>query len=551
MRATPTRPAGHEEVLVDGRVSGDGPWRIALGALAVVIVLVLAAVNRHLTFLADDWSFLAGRVGISADTYLQPHNEHLSAVPVLIYQVLRGIFGTTNYLPYQLVALAAHLAVCGLVWLLCARRVGPWVALAPAAVVGLLGPATEDLLWAFQMGYFLAMASGLAAWALLERGGTRRDLGACVLLVLSLASASAGVGLVAGSVVLLLLHPTRWRRLWVVIVPTALYLLWYLGYGAPAPSADWSRVPGYMAGSLSAALASLAGLAQPPPDTTTPSLVDTTYGRPLAVVCVLGLGWLHARNGRLPALACAALGAALTLWFFIALEVLGVFRSPESTRYQYFGAVLLLVAAAALAPGWRPTPPARVLGVLALAWVLVSNTLMLHDGSVEAEAQAVVTRADLAALDIARPVVEPAHISVDFFVLPMTAGSYFSLADAHGTVAYSEPQLAAAPEAARLRADLVLVDAERLAARASGRVAVTGCVPVGGVLTTGPGTYVVRSPGAAPTLRGARFADVARPAISAPAGTSLLTLPRDASARPWRLALAGPAGATICRRAGA
>src|SRR4029078_5726307 len=109
-----------------------------------------------------------------------------------------------------------------IVYVLSRRRIGPWWALVPLALV-LVSRGWEPLLWAFQMGQLLSILCWLGALLALDRRDWRGDLTTSVLLVVALASSSFAPPLVLAVAVELVLS-RRWRTLWVLIAPAAAYL---------------------------------------------------------------------------------------------------------------------------------------------------------------------------------------------------------------------------------------------------------------------------------------------------------------------------------------
>ena len=134
-------------------------------------------------------------------------------------------------LPYRVVSTALFLLSAALLFVFLRRRVGDWPAVAATAIVLFLGAAWEDLLWSFQMTYFGSMAAGLGALLALERGDRRGEAVACALLVVSVVFGSLGLSFAIGAAVYVLLLPERRRRLYVFLVPLAVYALWWLGWG--------------------------------------------------------------------------------------------------------------------------------------------------------------------------------------------------------------------------------------------------------------------------------------------------------------------------------
>lgn len=134
---------------------------------------LLAVEARGLTFSADDWQFILDRRSLSLDVLFQPHLQHLSAIPILLYRALITVFGTHSYVPLIALLLLVHGCACVLLYALARRHVGPWAALVPEAILLLLGPAWHDLLWAFQVAYIGSVAAGFGALLTLRSGGGR------------------------------------------------------------------------------------------------------------------------------------------------------------------------------------------------------------------------------------------------------------------------------------------------------------------------------------------------------------------------------------------
>jgi hypothetical protein len=336
-------------------------WRpvvLALGAL-----LLLVWLGRDMTFYHDDWALILKR-DLSIKGILAPHNEHLSATLVVLYRVLIGTVGLGSYWPYLGVTFALHLVVASLVYVIVRREASAGWALGAMAVMLLLGSGGDDILWAFQTASVGAVAAGIAAILV----APRRPGVAAALLTVAMATSGASLAFLVGTGVHLLL--TRPRALPWLLVPTGLYLAWYVAFGASgiaalrSPSLD--GVPAYVAVGLTAAAAGAVG-------TTTP-LVGLV-GCVALVVAALRL-W------PVPPIALALMAAGVA-FFFIA----GLVRAelgPEQAaapRYVYIVAPAFLVAGAILLAR-LPRPAGAWLGAAVLAFALVGNVGLLlatHD----------------------------------------------------------------------------------------------------------------------------------------------------------------------------
>lgn len=546
------------------------PATAVLAALMLLSAAVLLYAGRHLTFFYDEWNFILTRRGESVGTYLDPHNGHLSLFPVVVYKVLFKLVGLRHYTPYQVVLVVLHLLGCGLLYVLARRRIGPWLALLPATLLLFMGTAWQDLLWPFQMGYLGSIAGGLGAMALLDRGVAPRDGLAMALLIWSMASSSVGIPFLLACAVLLLVSRQPWRRFWVVAVPAALYVLWYIGWGTSEQTTRDAilAAPQYVANAASGAAAGIAGLD------------DTTWGPALALALfgAVTVGWHARRRGApTPMLLAAAVGALL-FWLLTAV-VRADAAEPDASRYVYVGAffIMLIVAEACLGLG-TVTPWFALAAVLVLGAV-ISNINALRSGEEGMRAADASVRASLAAVQIAAPVVSPAFSPNPGDAPQITAGPYLAAVRALGSPALTLGELERAPETIRLGADGVLEQAEAIhESQLSGPV--TGAAPVsvtgesGGQATprgmcqvfrpTAAGAYVDiqvtpgsqvllgAKAGPGPTVYLRRFAsDFGPPPLTPGAGASgaLIAFPDDrAPTEPWELRIAPSRIVEICVR---
>jgi MFS family permease len=538
-----------------------------LGLALLAAAVALLSYGHGLTWFQDSWEFLMNRRDFSADALLTPHNEHIVLIPVLITQLSLRLFGMDSMLPEQVVLTALLLGTAALVFVYVRRRVGPWPALMAALLLAFLGPAWQDLLWPFQIGFAGSALTGVAMLLALEREDRRWDAAACALLALSIGFSSLGLAFAVAAAVDILQRRRSlgWRRAYVVAVPLALYALWYLGWGHDAEnhlSAHNALVsPRYVVEGLSAAIGSLLALA---------TIFDEAVGRShwgyAALAVLVGLAvFARVRGRRFAPGLWPVLAAAATFWFLAGFNAIPG-REAWSSRYLYVGALFVLLIAAELLKGVRPSRWALVAGGAATLVVVGFNLVPLREGRDFFKAQTVLTRADLGAIEIAAGSVEPGfrlppEIAGTSFLNEIEAGEYLTAVDEYGSPAYTPAELADAPEAGRKQADLVLANALPLSIEASapaGSGAGGRCVEVSGAagpdaspLPLRPGVTTVEfAPGGPGTIRLRRFAAAEYPLVSegiAGGSTTRLNVPRDRSARPWLLQAEAAQGATVCR----
>ena len=356
-------------------------------SLAVAFVILLE-VNRGQWFNADEWAFLVDRhvVGTGGRGLWEPHNEHWSTIPILMYRGLFSVFGVRTYVPYLLVLLAVNLATAHLLWRLL-RRVGVHTLLATgvAFAFALLGAGWENLTAAFQMSLLGSLALGLLALLLLPERGSfgRTDVYVVGLLVASLMTSGVGVTMTA-VVTLAALLARGWRTAAaIVVVPAALYAIWFTVEGRHAPTrgsetfGDIVRgAPGYVWRGLT-------------------DLVDRTVGLTGAgaIILVLLVAWL-ARAARpseppWPLVVATASGAVAFLGLVsLRRQTFGIDNAGAS-RYAQIVIALLLPAAVLAAQRLLDGRPLRVVlltsGVALLTVVAITRLYEAADGQAPVE----------------------------------------------------------------------------------------------------------------------------------------------------------------------
>jgi hypothetical protein len=531
---------------------------VAMAATAAMILVLTSG----FTFLQDSWDFLIARQDLTVDSLLTPHNEHLVAVPALITWVQIELFGMSSALPEYLILIAFLLGTAGLFYVYVERRVGPWLALFATLLLLGFGPGWEALLWPFEITFVGPVFFGIAALLALEREDRRGDLAACVFLVLGLGFSGLGVPFAVGAAVAILLGRREdWlRRAYVVVVPALLFIVWWLGWGRDAEThvtfENILEAPRFVAEAVAAVTGALVGLGTDP----ITSVTDPVWGRALLVALVVVLVLRHLRRPILSPGLWPIAAAAAANWALMAFNA-APGRAPFSSRYLYVGAVFLLMILANLLRDSEPSR--RTLAVLGALTVLAlgPNLVVLAQGRNTLETQSVLTRADTAAIEIARKHVEPDfQLTPDIAGTPtlvnVYAGPYLEAVDEHGSPAYSEAELRDAPDFAGRYVDLILSQALPLSTtveRGGYTPAGTGgrCVDAGGqAIAIGPGsTRIEVPPGGEADVSLRRFASGEFPVstVAAPGGSLMvLEVPRDRSSQPWRLRVEATQGARVC-----
>ena len=548
---TASRPAANALA----RVRGE--WSPAVICLAVALCasgILLIVLGSHLVFEGDDWDVVLDRRGHSPSDFLNPHQGHLVLGVVVVYKLLLVGFGMGSPIPYHVVSTLFYLAAATLMFVYIRRRVGDWLALFGTTVILFFGASALDVLSSFQMFFSGAMAAGLGALLALERGDRRGDVAACLLLAISVSFSELGIAFSIGALVRLALDREPLApRLYVVLVPLALYGLWWLGWGHNGPSFfslhNVATTPSYVFHAVSIAIGALLGISSS--GNQAPAPVGQEWA-PGLLVAALALGaWRVWRLGRVPQGVWPVLAIGLTFWVLAGFNQ-SDFRLPDNARYLYPSGVFILLIASELLRGVRPgtLAIAAVAGLMAIA--LASNLAFLSDNYSFRKHQSQDNQGLLRALEIGAP-VNPAY-DLTLGLAELNARTYTLAVQDWGSPAYTDAELGSAPEKSRVDADRTLAAMLHLRLRPGASVAHpcrTLAASADGApgVPLGPGTITIRatgSGGAEITL--GRFSDelpVTAGAVQ-PGRPASLRIPVDRSSRDWRLGAEGSGTLIVC-----
>jgi hypothetical protein len=540
---------------------------VLLGAVLLASGAMLLVLTRDLTFFQDTWEFLINRRELTLDNLLRPHNEHIVLIPVSIELFFLHVFGMSSALPEYLLLIAMALAAAVLLFVYARRRVGPWPALMATALLLFVGPAWSDLLWPFELAFVGSVLFGIAMLLALDRDDSRGDVLACVFLAISAGFSSLGIPFMAAAAVNLFQRRRErgLRRAWFVAVPVVLFALWYLGWGHDAESHLTLRnvldSPRFVLEGLAVSLESLLGLSKAPIEQSPETVLG--WGEPLLIAAVALVVVQQIRRPGFSPGFWPVLAATATNWFLTAFNYIPG-REPSTGRYMYAAGAFTLLLAVELLRNVRFSRRAlMVMGAVTVAAV-ASNIHFFKDGSDWLKNQSVLTRADLAGIEIARNRVAPEFelapsIAGTPSLIDVFAGSYLEAEEEFGSPAYTPRELATAPEPGRRQADVVISQALPLStstssgAGAPGKACALGGGPGGPQDTAvGPGvTKILAEPGPQVSISLARYAEPDEyPVQTAGApgnSTTLLTIPRDGSDVPWRLHIEAQQPVYVCR----
>lgn len=464
---------------------------LVLAMTTAAVWLLLAA--RDFNFYGDEMFYYANLVTREGTTspvhgieYLfAPHNGHLVLLGRLVYEALFAAAGADNEI-FRAVEVIGVLACVGLFFAFAVRRTSPPIALALSVLLCFFGYANETLIWPFDLHTVYAAALGLGALLALERDDRRADVAGCALLVLSVFMLEVGLAFVVGAAVLVLLRPDRRRGVWIFLVPVVLYAIWWLWarhFDQPAVLfANIRLIPYELTSALGAALGCILGINPTGADTPQELVGITPGGMVAAGFAIAGLIY-RVRQGNVPATLWAFLATAIAYWLTMAAGA----RPPDSTRYVFVGALLVLLVAVDAIRHLRFGAAAVIAVFVVVALAIPANIAKYYDGRNAGLAVSRITGSEYAMLDLVGEGADPGFVPAQdpavqeagggLFV-PLAAGDYFKAADRNGSLGMSLEELRSGDPKYGAIADATLVGALGLELEAVGRPAGSGSCPV-------------------------------------------------------------------------
>lgn len=450
---------------------------VLLGVAMCISATWLMIAGKDLTFSGDDIFYYARLVTENGVThqasgleyFLAPHNGHLQLMGKLIYRALFDTVGA-NYTVFRAMEILVVFLSVLFFFILARRRVRPFAALIPAVLLLFFGYGEGSFLWPFNVHTIGALAFGLAALLALERDDRKGDVGACVLLVLAVATVEVGLAFTIAVAVSVLRRNDRRRRAWIFLVPLALFGIWWLWaqkFGqSEVDLINVHRIPIDFTNALAAVLGSIFGL-NPTGEGVDPNVTGITpWSAVLAGFAVVGLVF-RIRLGKVPNGLWVALAVVLTYWLMITLAN----RPPDSTRYLFVGAVAVFLIAASALRGFRISSTALIIAGVVAALAIPPNLAKFYDERRSSITDAENTRTEYAMLELARPRVRTDYFPADdprvgeagaVIFVPLSADTYYQAQDEFGGIGYSLDQIRGQSLEKREIADATLAGALEL-----------------------------------------------------------------------------------------
>lgn len=360
---------------------------LLLGVLLLAGAAWILYIARDAQFWSDDFAFVIFRQGHAPHVLLGSFNGHFAFFPIVSYKILLALFGMHHYWPYRVVVLIVHLVALVMVYAYTRRRVGDWAALAAVALLIIYGAAVELYVYPVNLGFQLAIATGLGALLLLDEPTTRRRaVLATVLLTIGIASSTVALPFALATIVDVARRAERRALWWVPAIPLGVYVLWSLKYGdGQLIWKNTGQVWGYTMIGIARSTGGLFAL-------------DENWGRAIGAVLLGVILWRASKVDRLAALVAGLFGFwALTA---MARAQLG---TEGAERFLYPSAVLLVVIMAEAARGVRLPLRLAVVAPLAVIGIVVANGFSSYNSADAISDIGQTTSGGLRALALAAP----------------------------------------------------------------------------------------------------------------------------------------------------
>ena len=301
-------------------------------------------INRTTWFLGDDFAILTNRYFAAASgnwsqALFLPHNDHLIALPVLVFIGLGNIFGLNNHLVYMLPAIFMHIAILFAIAIILRKRCSSTLtALSAVCCVAFMSAGFEVLMMATNMAHVAPIFLGLYQLILVDHDGdiAKRDIVAATLGVIAVLCAGTSIPLIVMIALFLVLQRQFKRAALVAAPPAMLWLMWFVKYGTLNHGLKGdtqftifnktAQIAQYVIKGMQGSLEAISHING-----------SSTF---LIILCFLGLYKHSIKSKAILMPFCMAVGSVM--FYFITGFSRVTFGAPVSSRYVYLGAIFII-----------------------------------------------------------------------------------------------------------------------------------------------------------------------------------------------------------------
>ena len=316
----------------------------SVGVVAIISFALSLWINRHTWFIGDDFAILTDRYFAASDgnwsqALLLPHNDHLVALPILVFIGLGNVFGLDNHLVYMLPAIFMHIAILLAVAIILKKRCASTLtALSAVCCVAFMSAGYEVLMMATNMAHVAPIFLGLYQLILVDHDGdiSKRDIVATLLGVIAVICAGTSIPLIVMIALFLVLQRQYKRAVLIAVPPAALWLMWFVEYGTLNHGVKGDtqyttfnkteQIAQYVIKGLQGSLEAISHIGG-----------SSTF---LIVLCFLGLYKKSIMSRAILMPFCMAVGSVL--FYSITGFSRVTFDAPTSGRYVYLGAIFII-----------------------------------------------------------------------------------------------------------------------------------------------------------------------------------------------------------------
>ena len=316
----------------------------SVGVVAIISFVLSLWINRRSWFIGDDFAILTDRYFAASDgnwsrALLLPHNDHLVALPILVFIGLGNVFGLDNHLAYMLPAIFMHIAILFATAMILKKRCASTLtALSAVCCVAFMSAGYEVLMMATNMAHVAPIFLGLYQLILVDHDGdiSKRDIVATLLGVIAVICAGTSIPIIAIIALFLILQRQFKRAFLIAVPPAVLWLMWFVEYGTLSHGVKGdtqyttfvktTQIAQYVIKGLQGSLEAISHISG-----------SSTF---LIILCFLGLYKHSIKSKAILMPFCMAVGSVM--FYFITGFSRVTFGAPVSSRYVYLGAIFII-----------------------------------------------------------------------------------------------------------------------------------------------------------------------------------------------------------------